>query len=78
MPRLHHIGYSRKRKNMNGLRNANIRTFDEVIFFWTTTPILVCPDWTMEFHIYCNASNVAIGAVLAQLYMGKWIPQFTL
>lgn len=42
------------------------RTFDEVKRILTTTPILVCPIWSMEFHIHCVVSNVAIGAVLAQ------------
>jgi hypothetical protein len=32
----------------------------------TTTPILVTPNWTMEFHVHYDASNIAIGAVLAQ------------
>ena len=32
----------------------------------TTTPILITPNWTMEFHVHYDASNIAIGAVLAQ------------
>ena len=47
------------------------RTFNEVKKILTTTPILVCPNWTIEFHIHCDASNVAIGAALAQNIYGK-------
>ena len=32
----------------------------------STTPILRGPNWTLPFHIYSNASNTAIGAVLGQ------------
>ena len=31
----------------------------------TTTPILQGPDWNLPFHIYTDASNYAIGAILA-------------
>jgi hypothetical protein len=27
---------------------------------------LVTPNWIMEFHVHCDASNIAIGAILAQ------------
>jgi hypothetical protein len=32
----------------------------------TTLPILIVPNWTKEFHVYTNASNYAIGIMLAQ------------
>ena len=31
-----------------------------------TTPILIPPNWEKDFHIYVDASNVAIGSVLSQ------------
>ena len=32
----------------------------------TTTPIIQAPDWTIPFELMCNASNYALGVVLAQ------------
>jgi len=32
----------------------------------TTTPIIQAPDWTASFELMCNASNYALGVVLAQ------------
>ncbi|XP_028223292.1 uncharacterized protein LOC114404601, partial [Glycine soja] len=32
----------------------------------TTTPIIQAPDWTTPFKLMCDASNYALGAVLAQ------------
>ena len=32
----------------------------------TTTPIIQAPDWTAPFELMCDASNYALGAVLAQ------------
>ena len=51
-----------------------------VVFIWTeeceesfhklkivlsTTPILRAPDWNIIFHVHVDASNFAIGAILA-------------
>ena len=32
----------------------------------TTTPIIPAPDWTAPFELMCDASNYALGVVLAQ------------
>jgi len=32
----------------------------------TTTPIIQAPNWTIPFELMCDASNYALGAVLAQ------------
>ena len=32
----------------------------------TTTPITQAPDWTTLFELMCDASNYALGALLAQ------------
>jgi hypothetical protein len=29
-------------------------------------PILIAPNWETEFHIHVDASNLAVGAMLAQ------------
>ena len=42
------------------------QTFELVKKLFTTTPILKAPNWAMDFHVHCDASNILIGAVLAQ------------
>jgi hypothetical protein len=32
----------------------------------TTLPILIVPNWIIEFHVHTNALNYAIGSMLAQ------------
>ena len=41
-------------------------TFDCLKRTATTTPIIQAPDWTTPFELMCDASNYALGAVLAQ------------
>ena len=49
------------------IKEINLGTIDIL----TTTPILVAPNQSMEFHVHCDASNIAIGMVLAQKVNGK-------
>jgi hypothetical protein len=35
-------------------------------------PILIPPNWQLEFHMHTNASLLAIGAMLAQNPIGKY------
>jgi hypothetical protein len=46
--------------------NACKKSFQWMKTSLTTLPILIVPDWTREFHVHINASNYAIGAMLAQ------------
>ncbi|KAK2359233.1 hypothetical protein QL285_084625 [Trifolium repens] len=32
----------------------------------TTAPIIIAPDWTIDFELMCDASDYAVGAVLGQ------------
>ncbi|WVZ03967.1 hypothetical protein V8G54_024773 [Vigna mungo] len=40
--------------------------FDSLKRALTTTPVIQPPDWTLPFELMCDASNFAVGAVLAQ------------
>jgi len=40
--------------------------FDTLTKALTTTPIIQPPDWTLPFEWMCDASNFAVGTVLAQ------------
>ena len=40
--------------------------FDRLKRALTTTPIIQAPDWTAPFELMCDASNYALGAILAK------------
>lgn len=42
------------------------KEFDELKHQLSTTPILRGPDWALPFHIFSDASDTAIGAILGQ------------
>ena len=50
------------------------RAFDRVKLLLTTTPVLVHPDFSLPFHIHCDASGKGIGAVLSQYVNGAYRP----
>ena len=35
-------------------------------------PVVQPPDWTKSFHVFVDASDIAIGSVLMQLIEPKW------
>ena len=36
------------------------------------TSVIQPPDWSKEFHVFDDASDIAIGSVLMQLTESKW------
>jgi hypothetical protein len=41
-------------------------SFDTLKQKMATTPILVFPDWSKEFHVHVDASSISLGEVLEQ------------
>ena len=42
------------------------RSFEELKAYLTTEPIVRAPNWQLPFEVMCDASDLAIGAVLGQ------------
>ena len=40
--------------------------FEELKAYLTTAPIVRAPDWQLPFEVMCDASYLAVGAVLGQ------------
>ena len=40
--------------------------FDDLKKSLITAPVVQAPDWNLPFEIMCDASDIAIGAVLGQ------------
>ena len=47
------------------------RSFEELKAYLTTTPIVSAPNWELPFEVMCDASDLAIGAILGQREGGK-------
>ena len=47
------------------------KRFEELKSHLTTTPIVRAPNWQLPFEVMCDASDLAIGAVLGQREGGK-------
>ena len=47
------------------------KSFEELKFHLTTAPIVRAPNWQLPFEVMCDASDLAIGAVLGQREDGK-------
>ncbi|XP_070054883.1 uncharacterized protein [Nicotiana tomentosiformis] len=43
-----------------------MRAFELLKFKFTTTPIIIAPNWSIPFELMCDASDLAVGAVLGQ------------
>ena len=42
------------------------RAFEELRDKLNTYPVLRPPDWDKSFHVFCDASNIAVGSALYQ------------
>ena len=47
------------------------KSFEELKAYLTTAPIVRAPNWKLPFEVMCDASHLAIGAVLGQRVQGK-------
>ena len=45
--------------------------FEEIKAYLTTTPMVRAPNWQLPFEVMCDASNLAVGAVLGKIVEGK-------
>ena len=43
-----------------------LKTFGELKEKLVSSPIIISPDWSKPFEVMCDASGVALGAVLGQ------------
>ena len=47
------------------------RSFEKLKTYLTTAPVVRAPNWQLPFKVMCDASDLAIGAVLGQREEGK-------
>ena len=47
------------------------KSFEELKAYLTTSPVVRAPNWQLPFEVMCDASDLAIGAVLGQREGGK-------
>ena len=47
------------------------KSFEQLKAYLTTAPIVRAPNWKLPFEVMCNASDLAIGAILGQREEGK-------
>ena len=60
----------KKKRNDSSVHEA-FRKLKEAL---CAAPVLAYPDFSKEFYIHCNASNVALGAVISQMHGNKLRP----
>ena len=64
--------YKPLEKDVKFIWDADCRNcFEELKAFLTTAPIVRAPNWQLPFEVMCDASDLAIGAVLGQRKEGK-------
>jgi hypothetical protein len=48
------------------------KAFAALKLLLTRAPVVQPPDWNREFHVFVDASDIAIGSVLMQRYDKNW------
>ncbi len=46
--------------------SSNESIWEEIENWHAQAPILISPNWDLEFHVHTDASQLAIGAIFAQ------------
>lgn len=65
-----------RKENRFEWTDACQEAFEELKSRLSTYPVLRPPDWSMPFHVFCDASSVAVGSALCQSMgeKGKYLP----
>jgi hypothetical protein len=48
------------------------KAFAALKLLLSRAPVVQPPDWEKEFHVFVDASDIAIGSVLMQMYEKNW------
>ena len=48
------------------------KAYDALKIMLSQAPVVQPPDWTRPFHVFVDASNIAIGSALMQLTTPNW------
>jgi hypothetical protein len=48
------------------------KAFAALKLLLSRAPVVQPPDWEQEFHVFVDASDIAIGSILMQLYEKNW------
>jgi hypothetical protein len=48
------------------------KAFTALKLLLTRAPVVQPPDWNREFHVFVDASDIAIGNILMQKYEKNW------
>lgn len=51
--------------------NQYEQAWNQIKSMYQNAPILIAPQWDLEFHVHIDASNIAVGVMLAQNPIGK-------
>nr|GEX80633.1 hypothetical protein [Tanacetum cinerariifolium] len=59
-------------KGVRSLWDECIQAFNILKDKLTTTPVIIAPDWNLDFELMCDASDYGVGAVLGQRIYKKF------